>query len=124
MVRDTESDHSRFGNPPRVTFSETWYYVPESAYPADAVRVVRGEPMAWTLKRNPRVTCRDCGTRLFIDVQALRIRGVNGYLLPPGRFQPQFHMQCQFAVRPIEDALPHYKSRPARFGGSDETVEW
>jgi hypothetical protein len=55
-------------------------YVPESAYPADAVRVVRGEPAAGTLKRNPRVTCRDCGTRLFIDVLALTLRGVNGYL--------------------------------------------
>jgi hypothetical protein len=96
-------------------------YAPESVYAADAVRVVRGEPAAWTLKRNPRVTCRGCGTRLFIDVLALRLRGV--YLLPPARFQPQFHMQCQFAVHPVEDSLPHFKSRPARFGGSDETVD-
>ena len=50
-------------------------YVPESVYAAHAVRVVRGEPAAWTLKRNPRVTCRDCGTRLFIDVLALRLGG-------------------------------------------------
>jgi hypothetical protein len=99
-------------------------YVPESAYPADVVRVTRGAPSTWRLKRNPRFTCRDCGTRLFIDVLALRVRGVNGALLPPGRFQPQFHMHCQFAVRPIVDALPHYKSRPARFGGSDDQVDW
>ena len=99
-------------------------YAPESAYSADAVKVTRGEPSTWRLKRNPRYTCRDCGTRLFIDVLPLRVRGVNGYLLPPGRFQPQFHMQCQFAVRPIVDALPHFKSRPARFGGSDETIAW
>jgi hypothetical protein len=99
-------------------------YMPESVYPADCVRVVRGTPSSWKLKRNPRFTCRDCGTRLFIDVVALGLRGVNGYLLPPGRFQPQFHMQCQFAVQAVTDKLPHYKSRPARFGGSDETVEW
>ncbi len=43
-------------------------YVPESVYPADAVKVVRGDPMAWKLKRSPRLTCRECGTRLFIDV--------------------------------------------------------
>jgi hypothetical protein len=42
-------------------------YAPESVYPADAVKVVRGDPMAWKLKRNPRVTCRECGTRLFIE---------------------------------------------------------
>ena len=43
-------------------------YAPESVYPADAVNVVRGDPLTWKLKRNPRVTCRECGTRLFIDV--------------------------------------------------------
>ena len=43
-------------------------YVPESVYPADAVKVVRGDPSTWKLKRSPRFTCRECGTRLFIDV--------------------------------------------------------
>ena len=41
-------------------------YAPESVYPADAVKVVRGDPTTWRLKRNPRFTCRECGTRLFI----------------------------------------------------------
>jgi hypothetical protein len=99
-------------------------YVPESVYPADAVKVVRGTPGAWKLKRNPRVTCNACGTRLFIDVLSLGLRGVNGYVLPPGQFDAAFHMNCQFAVRPIKDELLHFKSRPAMFGGSDETVDW
>jgi hypothetical protein len=54
-------------------------YAPESVYPAAAVKVVRGDPMSWKLKRNPRVTCRECGTRLFIDVEAQRLRGVNDF---------------------------------------------
>jgi hypothetical protein len=99
-------------------------YVGESAYPADAVRVVRGEPLTWRLKRNPRFTCGACGTRLFIDVGILAIRGVNAALLPKAMFQPTFHMQCKFAVAPVKDDLPHYASRPARFGGSDETIGW
>jgi hypothetical protein len=99
-------------------------YVPESVYPADAVKVTRGEPIAWKLKRSPRVTCGQCGTRLFIDVIPLRLRGVNGYVLGPGRFKAAFHMQCQYAVSPVPDGLPHYKGRPARFGGTDETVDW
>jgi hypothetical protein len=99
-------------------------YAPESVYPANDVKVVRGDPMAWKLKRNPRVTCRECGTRLFIDLEALRLRGVNGFLLPQGSFRPAFHSQCQFAVRPIVDDLPHYKGMPKRFGGSDEMVGW
>ena len=78
----------------------------------------------WKLKRSPRFTCRECGTRLFIEVERLGLRGVNGFLLPPGEFQPAFHAQCQFAVRPVVDDLPHYKAMPARFGGSDERVGW
>jgi hypothetical protein len=99
-------------------------YAPESVYPADAVKVVRGDPTNWKLKRNPRVTCRECGTRMFIDVLGRDLRGVNGFLLPPGEFKAAFHVQCQFAVRPVVDDLPHYKAMPKRFGGSDETVEW
>jgi hypothetical protein len=49
-------------------------YVPESVYPANAVKVARGTPVSWTLKRNPRFTCPTCGTRLFIDVLAREIR--------------------------------------------------
>jgi hypothetical protein len=33
-------------------------------------------------------------------------------------------MHCRFAPRPVVDELPHYASRPARFGGSDELVDW
>jgi hypothetical protein len=99
-------------------------YVPESVYPASAVQIVRGQASSWKLKRNPRFACPVCATRLFIDVLALGVRGVNGYLLPVSAFQPTFHMHCRFAVRPVRDELPHYASRPARFGGSDETVDW
>jgi hypothetical protein len=72
-------------------------YSPESVYPADAVKVVRGDPMSWKPKRNPRVTCRECGTRLFTDVEAPRLRGVNGFLLPAGKFEPAF--SCAAPVR-------------------------
>ena len=99
-------------------------YAPESVYPAEAVKVVRGEPTSYTLKRNPRITCPACGTRLFIDVLARNLRGLNGYLLPPELFRPAYHMQCQFAVRPVVDGLPHYKSRSPQFGGPDETMDW
>ncbi|RFB79252.1 GFA family protein [Methylovirgula sp. 4M-Z18] len=99
-------------------------YAPESVYPAGAVEIVRGETLQWILKRNPRYMCARCGTKLFIDVLAARLRGVNGYLLPDGGFRPTYHMQCQFAVRPVVDDLPHYKSRSPQFGGPDEVVEW
>ena len=65
-------------------------YAPKSVYPADAVKIVRGDPMAWRLKRNPRFTCRECGTRLFIDVEAKRLRGVNGYCSRRANSSPRF----------------------------------
>ena len=99
-------------------------YVPEALYRADAVQVTRGAPASWTWKKNPRFACATCGTRLFIDVLAFGLRGVNGYLLPPGAFEPTFHMHCRFAVRPVSDGLPHFLALPARFGGSDVTVDW
>jgi hypothetical protein len=99
-------------------------YVPESVYPAEAVQVTQGKPSSWAVVRNPRHSCPGCGTRLFVDVLAHGLRGVNGYLLPPGAFQPRFHMQCRFAVRPIVDNLPHYSDLPAELGGSAELVEW
>jgi hypothetical protein len=99
-------------------------YVPESVYPAEAVKIVRGTPVTYTLKRNPRYTCPTCGTRLFIDVLARNLRGLNGYLLAAEQFNPAYHMQCQFAVMPVKDSLPHYKSRAPQFGGPDETVDW
>ena len=53
-------------------------YAPESVYPSDAVTVVRFGPKAWTLKRNPRFSWGQCGTRLFIDARPLGVRGLNG----------------------------------------------
>jgi hypothetical protein len=99
-------------------------YVPESVYPSDAVTIVKGQPAAWTLKRNPRFFCAACGTRLFIEVAAVKLRGVNGCVLPAGAFRPQFHMQCRFAVRPVDDDLPHFRARAPQFGGPDERVDW
>lgn len=99
-------------------------YVPESVYPSDAVTIEAGEPAEWTLKLHPRIFCRDCGTRLFIDVPEMSLRGVNGYLLPVEAFRPQFHMQCQFAPSPVRDDLPHYRGLAPQFGGPDERVDW
>jgi hypothetical protein len=99
-------------------------YVPESVYPASAVTITRGTTSAWKLKHTPRVTCVKCGTRMFADVLSQKLRGVNGALYPAGGFAAKYHIQCKFAVAPVRDDLPHYKSMPRAFGGSDELVGW
>lgn len=99
-------------------------YAAESVHHANEVTVVRGTPAVWTLARNPRHFCATCGGRLFIEVAARDLRGVNGFLLPAGEFRPQFHVHCNLAVLPVRDDLPHIAKMPAAFGGSNETVNW
>jgi hypothetical protein len=99
-------------------------YIPIMMYSSDAVKVTKGDPSAWALKRTPRRSCPECGTRVFAEVPGLGVRGVSALLLPAGQFKPAFHIQCQFAMLPVVDSLPHYKAFPASFGGSDEVVDW
>lgn len=99
-------------------------YISVAIYPSDAVRVTQGELATWTLKTLPRQRCATCGTHMIAEVPGLAQRGVKANLLPTGIFKPEFHLQCQHAVLPIKDNLPHFKAFPARFGGSDETVNW
>lgn len=99
-------------------------YIPVSMYPADKVKVTSGNPKTWKLKNLPRTSCPECGTRLFAEITSLGLRPVIASLLPKGSFAPTFHIQCQHAVRPVHDDLPHFKGFPAAFGGSDEKVDW
>jgi hypothetical protein len=93
-------------------------------YPAAAVDVTRGETGTFTLKTSPRTKCSRCGTYLFAEVPGQPFRGVNGDLLPEGRFNPEFHVQCRYAAAQIEDGLAHYKDTPAKFRGSGELMSW
>jgi hypothetical protein len=99
-------------------------YVPAAVYPAQAVEIVRGEPVAMAVKSTPRKRCANCGTYLFSEIEKAGGRSVSGYLLPKGEFKPQFHVQCQHAVLPVVDSLPHYKGFPLAFGGSEELMTW
>ena len=97
---------------------------PSSVYPAASVTITRGAPQTFTLKRNPRFFCSACGTRLFIDVLPLKVRGVNSYLLPQEHSAPNFICNASTLFAAVLDDLPHFRSRPKRFGGSDETMPW
>jgi len=95
-----------------------------SLYPASAVSIVRGETDIFTRRTSPRTKCKCCGTYLFAEVPGHPVRGLNADLLAPGMFNPEFHSQCQYTSGPIKDDLPHFKATPARFGGSDELMQW
>lgn len=68
--------------------------------------------------------CATCGTHLFTDVTSADLRSVNAFLLPKGEFNPQLHVQCQHAILPVVDNLPHYNGFTASFGGTEEFVAW
>lgn len=99
-------------------------YVAAAIYPAAAVQVAYGDLVSRIVRDTPRMACRACGTHLFSELSAMHLRSVNGFRLPPGAFRPQMHVQCQHAVLPVVDNLPHFKAFPAAFGGSDDVVAW
>jgi hypothetical protein len=96
-------------------------YAPEAMFKARDVEVV-GETISLTLRTTPRISCAKCGARLYADVAAVKLKGVNGTLLSD--FTPAFHMHCSEAVLPVRDDLPHYAKQPAAFGGEDTLVDW
>jgi hypothetical protein len=95
-----------------------------SLYKAENLSVARGDTVNFRLKTTPRTRCAGCGMYLFAEVPGYGVRGLNAELLPKDQFNPQFHLQCQFAARPITDTLPHFKSLPSAFGGSGELMPW
>ncbi|MDB5584568.1 MAG: aldehyde-activating protein, partial [Bradyrhizobium sp.] len=78
-------------------------YVAESVYAAEDVELAEGKTIAFALKTTPRVTCAGCGTRLFAELTEIGMRGVSGYLLPKGAFNPAMHLNCAEAVAPVLD---------------------
>jgi hypothetical protein len=99
-------------------------YIGVAVFPSEAVTIEQGEPTLYTYKTLPRARCGKCGTMLFAHVPASNLAGVKANLLPAGTFEPAFHIHCRYAVLPVIDDLPHYKSLPKVFGGTDELIGW
>lgn len=96
-------------------------YAIEAMYRARDVELV-GETISFTLKTTPRISCAKCGTRLYADLPAAKLVGINGTLLPA--FKAALHINCESALAPVRDGLPKYATMPAAFGGDDTLVDW
>ena len=99
-------------------------YVARSIYPKGQVEVVSGETRSWTYKTNTRTFCARCGVTLFSEPPGDRFTGCNAALFPAGAFKPTAHIQCQSAMVPVKDDLPHYRDWPPGVGGTGELVGW
>jgi hypothetical protein len=97
-------------------------YVAVAIYPKDAV-TVQGELKTLTIRTTPRKWCVRCGTRVIGEVVDFDQRGVNAFLLPQHAFTRLAHQLplCGAAGQGRSAALQGF---PAKFGGSDETVDW
>ena len=99
-------------------------YLPAAMYRTSQTRITSGSPLLWKLKTTVRATCSACGTRLFAEPPGIGVRSITACLLPPRMFKPAFHVQCQDALIPVQDDLPHYRGYPAVLGGSDDVMPW
>jgi hypothetical protein len=99
-------------------------YLPAAIYRLEQVRVVAGLPAIWRRKTTARGFCGRCGTRLYAEPEGAEFRSLSAYLLPDAAFRPSCHINCQFALLPVRDDLPHFRGFPAAMGGSDERVPW
>jgi len=99
-------------------------YVPAAIFPKAHVDVAGGDLATLVIRATDRLYCRQCGTYLFSEIASVGMRSVSAYLLPEGTFRPQFHVQCEEALLPVRDDLPHYKRFPAAFGGAEEFIDW
>ena len=89
-----------------------------------AVQVLGMAPEAVVVKATLRMRCPACSTHLFSEIESAGLCSVNAFFLPEGAFTAQMHIQCQHAIFPVVDNLPHYKGFPPEFGGMDERADW
>lgn len=99
-------------------------YVPRAVFDRNDVAIESGSTRSWINRTRTMVICSSCGTHLFGEHEGSPYRGVNASLFPDGSFKPSAHLQCQYAVAPVLDRLPHYRDFPEEWGGSGVQMDW
>lgn len=99
-------------------------YVARAVFERDAVTIKNGTIRSWINRTRSMVICSNCGSHLYGEHDNSPYRGVNASLLPKGSFKPVAHLQCQYAVAPVSDELPHYRDFPTEWGGSGLRMDW
>ena len=94
-------------------------------FPADAVRVTRGEDQLKGYSKtdfSDRRHCANCGGQVLINHPSIGMVDVHSEMLKGFNFTPGLHVNYQERSLSIRDGLPKFKDFPAGFGGSDETI--
>jgi len=94
-------------------------------FPADAVRITRGEGQLKGYSKtdfSDRRHCANCGGQVLINHPSIGLTDVHAETLKGFDFTPALHVNYGEKKLAIRDGLPKFKDFPAGFGGSDETI--
>lgn len=94
-------------------------------WPADAVRVTRGEEQLKGCNKtdfSDRRHCSSCGGQVLIYHPSIGMTDVHSETLRDFDFRPALHVNYQEHRLPVRDGLMKLKDFPSELGGSGETV--
>lgn len=94
-------------------------------WPADAVRVTRGEGQLKGYNKtdfSDRRHCSNCGGQVLIYHPSIGMTDVHSETLADFEFRPALHVNYQERTLPVRDGLPKLKDFPSELGGSGETL--
>ena len=106
-----------------------WAAAPVNAFtlwPADTVRVTKGEGDIGTYNktdRSARKFCTRCGGHIMTDHPGMKLTDVYASVLEGFKHEPALHVFYGMKAVAIKDGLPKFKDMPADFGGSGEMLE-
>lgn len=95
-------------------------------WPADAVRVTRGEEKLKSYNKtgfSDRRHCPHCGGQVLIYHPSIGMTDVHSETLVDFDFRPALHVNYQERTLPIRDGLPKLRDFPAELGGSGEIMD-
>lgn len=92
-----------------------------SLWPAEAVRITRGEDRLGSYAKTPdsrRRWCMDCGGHVLTEHPRMELVDVYAAVLDDFDFAPGVHVHYQESVLRVTDGLPKLKDLPEAMGGS------
>jgi len=104
-------------------------YAPLVGYAPSDIKITEGESnlQKWTTGREDRFSCKDCGAKVYSELNHLKHRAVflpniEGHG-PDGKyrevFRPTAHIFYGSGTTSVYDGLPKYNTLPKAFGGDD-----
>jgi len=104
-------------------------YAPLVGYAPADIKITEGEAnlAKWTTGREDRFSCKDCGAKVYSELNHLKHRavftnnidghGADGRI--GEQFRPTAHIFYGSGVVSVYDGLPKYNTMPKAFGGDD-----